>query len=351
MRENNPFTLTFGQQPKCYIQRKDMIQKIMDQFISYTPLTHIQIITGIRGSGKTVILSDLSKKFKELDEWIVIDINPNREILEQVASGIYEAKKIKHLFLKKTFSFSFHGIGLTLEGKEPISSTFILVKKMLDICKKRNKKVLLSIDEVTSNTYTKSFFHDFQTLLREDYDLFIVMDGLPENVYNLQNIKTLTFLYRSPKEELLGLYKSDILFLYQKVFHDANINELETLSDLTKGYAFAFQVAGMLFYDMKKIDDKFLLMFDQLISQYVYDKIWDSLPCSERKILSIFKNKTRITNKQILKETKMSINQLSVYKDRLFKRGLIDTSQRGIIKILPPRFNLYASKRIDETDF
>ena len=45
----------------------------------------------------------------------------------------------------------------------------------------------------------RSFAHDFQSLLRDDYPVFALMTGLYENIYDLQNEKSLTFLYRAPK--------------------------------------------------------------------------------------------------------------------------------------------------------
>ena len=39
----------------------------------------------------------------------------------------------------------------------------------------------------------RSFAHDFQSLLRDDYPVFALMTGLYENVNSLQNNKNLTF--------------------------------------------------------------------------------------------------------------------------------------------------------------
>ena len=45
----------------------------------------------------------------------------------------------------------------------------------------------------------------FQTFIREDYPVFLLMTGLFENIRNLQNEDTLTFLYRTPRIELKPL--------------------------------------------------------------------------------------------------------------------------------------------------
>ena len=101
---DNKFTLTFGQSPISYIDRGYIAEQIYDFSLDF-PLSNIYIISGVRGSGKTVLLTNISKMILKKKDWIVVDVNPNREILEQVAAGIYENVNVKHLFASKTFSF------------------------------------------------------------------------------------------------------------------------------------------------------------------------------------------------------------------------------------------------------
>ena len=127
---NSAFTLTFGQQPQNYIDRALDSNRIYDDFNLDFPLSHVYIISGVRGSGKTVLLTDVSNRFKDNSDWVVVDVNPNREILSQIAAQIYDNTKVKHLFLKASFSFSFHGFGFTIEGKEPVSNVKTILEKM-----------------------------------------------------------------------------------------------------------------------------------------------------------------------------------------------------------------------------
>ena len=45
------------------------------------------MITGVRRSGKTVMLTDISKHFKNEKDWIVIELNPDRDMLQGFASA------------------------------------------------------------------------------------------------------------------------------------------------------------------------------------------------------------------------------------------------------------------------
>ena len=54
----------------------------------------------------------------------------------------------------------------------------LALEKLLEYAKKINKRVLFTIDEVTNTTYVKQFTSSFQTLMRENYPVFLLMTGL-----------------------------------------------------------------------------------------------------------------------------------------------------------------------------
>ena len=59
------------------------------------------MILGVRGSGKTVLMTWLEKYFENLDDWIITDVNPEIDILEYFASSMYEKSNSKIMFKKK----------------------------------------------------------------------------------------------------------------------------------------------------------------------------------------------------------------------------------------------------------
>ncbi len=341
---NNNFSVTFGLSPTSYINRDFLKKQVYDDFTLDYPLSHIYIICGVRGSGKTVLLNDISNDIKKDKKWILIDINPDRDILEQIASGLYENRNSKYLFLSKTFSFSFHGLGISIEGKEPVSNVKTIIEKMLDVVKKNDKRVLFTIDEASNNSYMRAFAHDFQGFLRNDYPVFTLMTGLYENVNSLQNNKNLTFLYRAPKIELVPLDLNLIEIEYQKIFSDASKEELFSLANLTKGYAFAYQVAGFLFSKYGKIED-LIDEFDKYMSIYVYAKIWSGLPEKEKMFLKVF-NDDLLDASTIMTNTNLTIKEYSVYRDRLIKRGIIEGTEYGKCRIILPRFVEFVKKQL-----
>ena len=121
MRQN-PFSLTFGKEPEAIINNVDNYETIKNNYLSKNPTSMANVITGVRGSGKTVLLNRIYNYFENLDDWIVVELNPETDMLEYLASSIYEKTNMKFKFLNKEFSFSFRGISISLSGDNPVSS-------------------------------------------------------------------------------------------------------------------------------------------------------------------------------------------------------------------------------------
>lgn len=327
----------FGKKPTLAIQRDDLISEVVTSFSGSNPSTQLFIFIGARGAGKTVLLTELYKYYEQKKDWIVVDVNPHRDILEEMASQIYEKGKLKNLFLHGTFDFSFHGLSFHLEGKNPVSSVFSIVEKMLSYLKKHGMKLLLTLDEVNKSKEIKAFAHDFQSLVRLDYPIYLLMTGLYENVSSLQNDKSLTFLYRSPKILLSPLDKKSIKKSYQDVL-SVNEDTANRLAELSMGYGFGYQLLGYLYYNFREVDDKLLFEYDRALRVNAYDKIYAGLSENERKILNFLcKNKeTKISN--LMAETGFDNKNVSVYRERLLMKGVITSPKRGCLSLALPRF-------------
>ena len=168
---NNPFTLIFGKEPKSLISNSGQFDSIKDSFLSDSPTTTVELITGVRGSGKTVMLTRLSKYFSALKDWIVVELNPETDMLEYLASSVYEQANMKFRFLKKEFSFSFQGLSISLSGEKPVSNVVTLLEQMFEVIKKKGKKVLICIDDISNNQNVKTFVQQYQIFIRKDYHL------------------------------------------------------------------------------------------------------------------------------------------------------------------------------------
>lgn len=304
------------------------------------------MITGVRGSGKTVMLTELSEKVRDRDEWVTVELNPEGDLMESLTAKLYNIEKVKPLFIKSKLSISFGGSGVSFERVDPGITSEVAIEKMLEIMSKHKKRLLVTIDEVSNNEYVRRFAHSFQILIRQKYPIYLVMTGLYENIYNLQNEKTLTFLYRAPRITLEPLNIRAVASNYASVF-DLDSDESMRMAKLTNGYPFAFQLLGYIQWKHKgKSLDSLMPEYDQYLSEYVYDKIWHELSEKDKKVvLAICETEGFVKVRDLRDTLGMSSGLFSTYRDKLIRKGLVDISRYGYIGLLLPRFREYAIAR------
>ncbi len=331
---SNPFNPTFGELPKNVVPREKDFETIKETFNDENPESKVYIISGPRGSGKTVLLTALSQSFEE-DGYIVTDLNHLLgDLHEQFASQLYEKGRLKKLFLQPEFSFSFKGIGFSIKGNKEISNVSTLLDTMLTYLSKKGKKVLIVIDDVSSNDNLRAFVYTYQQLIRRGYGVYFLMSGLYENVSELERHKSLTFLLRSPKLTLEPLSLYDIVYSYKNAL---SLTEEEAVryAKLTKGYAYGYQLLGSLLYKNGKEAD-IIDEYDNKLIKNSYLLTWESLTAREKDFLSALARSS--SQKEIRDALNMSNGNLQTYKRRLVDKGLIASSRRGEMAFTLPRF-------------
>jgi hypothetical protein len=305
------------------------------------------MLTGVRGSGKTVLMTTISNILKEQDDWIVVELNPTRDLLQSLAAKIYSLPEMHTLFLKAKLDFSAFGIGVSIENAVSISDIETALARMLEQIQKAGKRLLITIDEATNSQQIRIFASAFQIFLRQDYPIYLLMTGLYENIYDLQNEKLLTFLYRAPKVMMEPLNFTAVKTHYRDTF-ELGEEESEHMAQLTKGYPFAFQVLGYLYWENRreKSLEEILPEYDQYLEEYVYSKIWSELSELDKKIMTemAVTGETRV---KILRENlDMKSELFSVYRDRLKRKGIISTAQYGHVSLILPRFEEFVKTRL-----
>lgn len=343
---NNPFTLSFGVLPDQFISRPILNNRILDDFLSEKPSNRAYMITGVRGSGKTVMLTEIAKRIREYSEWIVVELNPEEDLMEALVAKLYNLEKIKPLFVKAKINIGYGGSGISLEKVSPGITGEVILEKMLNVLQKHNKRLLITIDEAVNNHYIKSFAHSFQIFVRKEYQVFLIMTGLYENLYNLQNEKTLTFLYRTPRIVLEPLNIMRVADSYKSIF-DISDPDAAEMAKLTKGYPFAFQLLGYIRWEHKNKTLKQLMPeYDQYLADYVYDKIWHELGDKDRKVVLEMAQHEEYIRIQTLREAVgMNSSLFSSYRDKLIRKGIVDVSRYGYIGLILPRFCEYVTRR------
>lgn len=344
---NNPFTLSFGKKPLQYVSRISQTQEIIENFNNTEPTEQIYMITGVRGAGKTVTMTAVASDLRAMDEWIVVELNPTRDLLQSLAAKLYSLPEMHAHFVQAKLDFSFLGLGVSLENATPITDIENAIELLLEELQRRGKRLLITVDEVINSEYIKIFVSAFQIFIRREYPLFLLMTGLYENIYNLQNDKSLTFLYRAPKITLEPLNYTAVRKRYMDIF-ELDIETAGFMAGLTKGYPFAFQVLGYLYWENRatKTIEEILPEYDQYLEEYVYSKIWAETSAKDQAILITISQSGETKVKHIREKMNMTSAQFSPYRDRLKNKGILDTRTYGEVSFALPRFAEFIQTRI-----
>lgn len=214
----NPFTLTFGKSPLEPVERPLQTMEIVDTFTAETVNQQMFIITGVRGSGKTVMMTEIARQLREREDWVVIELNPATDLLQGMLAKLNSNKVCAAIIKSAKIDLSFFGFGVAIEGVPPLTDTETAIITILEKLKKQDKRLLITIDEVTNNDYMKVFAGSFQIFVRQDLPVFLLSTGLYENIDELQNEKNLTFLFRAPKIQLKPLNQQAVMNKYKNIF-------------------------------------------------------------------------------------------------------------------------------------
>ena len=221
-----------------------------------------------------------------------------------------------------------------------------LLKRMCGHLERKGKKILIAIDEVDNSKEMKTFVEAYASLVGQRYRLRLLMTGLYRNIASLQNNKSLTFLYRAPKIALGPLSIAGIAANYVELLKISR-EEATKLAKATKGYAYAYQVLGSLLYESREKvpSPKTWGLFDQIVADYVYDKVFSELSQQTKEFLMAMGSAQPVKIEDVAAKMGKTTKQISPYRDRLIKEGIIESPSHGYVSFALPRFDFFLTTK------
>lgn len=341
----NPFDISFGKKPIEVISRFRLTKEITDTLTAEQITQQIYLLTGVRGSGKTVLMNSIANDLESEKKWIVIRLNPVRDLLQSLGAKLCSQKNCLALFRQAEIDLSIFGMGINIDNDHPVADVETAIERMLLSLKKHNKRVLVTIDEVTDNSYIREFCSAFQILTGEELPIFLLMTGLYDNIEELQNEKNLTFLYRAPKVRMDPLNLGTIASRYGQIF-SLSIEEARRLSALTKGYPFAFQALGYSLWNHGAEKDAYMDDYRQILEEYVYEKIWSELSVKDRFITKGIANCPDGRIQTINSYLGLKTNEINQYRKRLMRKGIVSGEEYGRLHFTLPLFDQFVLSQI-----
>lgn len=137
MKKDNPFTLTFGKRPTEYISRFEATEMIVSTFMADNPVSQMYLIEGIRGSGKTVLMTAVTAELEQDEDYLVIDLNSTQNLLDDFARRLVDSCQKFPDIIKQGFNISIAGFGVGIGGKEEFQDSISIIEKILVSLKKK----------------------------------------------------------------------------------------------------------------------------------------------------------------------------------------------------------------------
>ena len=349
---SNPFTLTFAKVPNVLIERNAQKNQIEDMFNSMTPSNMIYMITGARGTGKTVMLSELINSFSEDRDWVTIDLDPLQDLIKQVDYKLKTGNG-KHRNTEVTLNTP-EILGASAELKIKSSKDDDLessIEKSLEKIKKQGRRVFIAIDDASNTEQMRLFSSMYQRLIRHDFPVYLVMTGIAKELQSLQDEKSLTFLTRALKITIETLNVTRIRAKYQEVLK-IDYELAEDMAKFVKGYTYGFQVLGYIAWEWQNKKRIFTLdnlidEFDIQIADCSYDKIWSELSDRDKAVLYHIAEEGIASVESVRNKLNMTSPSFSTYRMRLIKQGVVNPVRHGYLEISLPRFDEYVRKNYE----
>lgn len=258
-RKMNPFKPTAGGEPPLLIGRERVVRdfdKGLDNGVGAPG--RIMLITGARGTGKTVMLTVLGDKARA-HKWDVIEETASDGLCERLVSELCSKDS---LINKLTFapSITIAGASVSLGEAElsPKRMPETLRKAMsarLDALEKRDAGLMISIDETqaASRADLIAIATAIQPQIREKRNVSIVFAGLPQMISDLFDDEVITFLRRARTNVLANVPIDEVKESFAQTFEDSGMSLdtslVEKAAVATAGYPYMIQLVGYYIWD------------------------------------------------------------------------------------------------------
>ncbi|MDR2570597.1 MAG: ATP-binding protein [Oscillospiraceae bacterium] len=366
---SNPFNPSFGKRPVHYYGRQEITRSIIFAVDEVNSPWRTTLITGVRGSGKTALLSDVRANLDKRDI-ISLYLVPNEALLDSILSQLY--RQIPKSISDKMPEFSNFAINLGIsvgfekDNKMPnFTETFSYqIIELLDVFKKLGKHVVFLVDEAQKHTSAmRIFISAYQDLVMREYSVSMVLASLPSAVSDLLNDDVLTFLRRAKQIELENVEIMIVEHEFKKVFLNSGTslseNTVIKAANCTYGYPYLIQLVGYhLWEEMQNSDNDNNVIDDVLIKtktelfRNVHRLIFIDLSPRDREFLISMSEDEGVSAVSVIGDRiNKKKNYISLYRDRLISAGVVRSAGYGLLCISYPYMKEFLLQRKEEMGY
>lgn len=242
-----PFKPTAGAEPPSLIGREAVIDDFEDALEEGVGApARLMRITGPRGSGKTVLLTELGDVARD-HGWKVVDVTAQGNLIEDIRHGLVSSWKAGEMSVEAELGPLSARLGGV--GSQSLTLRDMLTRAAGKLTAK-GRGLLVTVDEIqdANPDEVREVATSVQHIIRERGNIAFIFAGLTSGVLDLINGKALTFLRRAKSEELAPLPIEEVAHSMRLTIENAGLGvdgeALDIMASETAGYAYLIQLVG-----------------------------------------------------------------------------------------------------------
>lgn len=247
MRKVNPFKPTAGAEPPVLAGRDAVLDDFeigLEEGVGAPG--RLMRITGPRGSGKTVLLTELGDIARQRG-WRVVDVTAAEHLPQLICRRLEKTDKVDY-----SVELDLMVVKAKAQKDEPYRTEDIYeaLDRVAGKLTEKGKGLLVTIDEIQDASVgdVREIAVAIQHLIRERRNIAFVFAGLTAGVMNLLGEDGPTFLRRAYPEELDTIPADEVKTALRATFEKNGVrideDALATAADSTAGYAYLIQLVG-----------------------------------------------------------------------------------------------------------
>lgn len=364
MKRVNPFKPTAGAEPPVLIGRSQVIEDFTDGIEEGVGSpARLMRITGPRGSGKTVLLTELGDIARKRG-WVVVDETAGPGLVERVIASLSGARR--HVDVSaKADAFGFGGeLSVSADQREKTLRE-VLTRAATRLVGK-DKGVLVTIDEAqdADEDDMRAIAAAVQHLIREKKNVAFVFAGITTGVLDMLNGKALTFLRRAKAEELGPIPLDQVAQALRHTIEKSGLQiddeALDVTTQATAGYAYLIQLVGYHVWragkngespDSISVADaqRGIEQANREFISTVLETALSDLPLrSMEYLLAMAQDDGASSTAEVARRIGVKASSVTSYRRMLIKRQVIEATARGFVDFSIPHMREYLRDSSDE---
>lgn len=344
----NPFKPTAGAEPPVLVGRDKVLEDFSDGILEGvgSPGRLIRI-TGPRGSGKTVLLTELGDIACE-NGWEVVDETARKGFCARIAEAVDDTSA----FSKLDVDINFGPVALRKIGDEGGKSDRLrsALTARVETLSRQRRGLLITIDEAqdADPEEMRELAAVVQHLIRERLNIALAFAGLTTGVLDLVNGDALTFLRRALPEELASIPIEQVSFALRQSIEKSGLSiedgALQNAAEKTVGYAYLIQLIGYHVWKAGKAHASESVTIDEndaksgiqaALSQFheaVHESALSGLPLRAMEyLLAMTEDDGVSATADIARRLGVEATSLTSYRRLLIQRQIIEPTARGFV--------------------